>query len=175
MSAVWPLTVRLADVDRGPVRLKPEVDSETRARIAEAIGVDALGVLNAEATLKTWLDGAELQARVRAVATQTCGVSLEPFEAPLEAVFTLHLLPPGSPHAPPTEGPDIAIDPEADDPPEVLESETIDLGGYLVEHLALEVDPFPRKPGAVFEQPGDREVISPFAALAVLKDRKDPH
>lgn len=173
MSAVWPVTARLAQVDRGPLRLHPEADAATRERIAEAIGVDALLELNAEVVLKPWLDGAALEARIRAVAAQTCGVSLEPFEAPLEAVFTLHLLPPGSPNAPPTEGPDIAIDPEADDPPEILESETIDVGGYLVEHLALEVDPFPRKPGAVFEPPADGGVISPFAALAALKDRKD--
>ena len=53
----------------------------------------------------------------------------------------------------------------------VLEGEVVDVGAYIVEHLALEVDPFPRKPDAVFEQPGGTPIISPFAALAALKDK----
>ena len=43
------------------------------------------------------------------------------------------------------------------------------LGGYVLEHLALEIDPFPRKPGAVFEPPQTAEIISPFASLRNLK------
>jgi uncharacterized metal-binding protein YceD (DUF177 family) len=61
------------------------------------------------------------------------------------------------------------MDPEADDPPDVLEGETIDVSGYVLEHLALELDPFPRKPGAVFENPLPTAEISPFAALKALK------
>jgi hypothetical protein len=57
----------------------------------------------------------------------------------------------------------------------VLEGDVIDVGDWLVEHLALEVEQFPRKPGAVFEPPVAVEVISPFAALAALKDPKPPN
>jgi hypothetical protein len=39
----------------------------------------------------------------------------------------------------------------------------------LVEHLALDLDPFPRKPGAVFEPPPPEGPESPFAVLRVLK------
>ena len=53
--------------------------------------------------------------------------------------------------------------------PEPIEGDVIDLGGYLVEHLSLELDPFPRKPGAVFEQPPEPGEISPFAVLKGLR------
>jgi hypothetical protein len=46
----------------------------------------------------------------------------------------------------------------------------VDLGAIATEFLILGIDPYPRKPGAVFEPPqsGDGEA-SPFAALAALK------
>ncbi len=175
MSGPWSIPVRLADVDRGVVRLAPEADEATRARIAESIGVDGIKSLDAEATLKPWLDGVELSAHVAAVVTQTCGISLDPFDSAIETRFTLQALPAGSPNAPQNQGPMLVIDPEEPDPPEILDGEVIDVGDFLVEHLALEVEQFPRKPDAVFEQPGGVEVISPFAALAVLKDPKPPN
>ena len=41
--------------------------------------------------------------------------------------------------------------------------------GHVIEHLALEIDPFPRKPDAVFEPPATEEETSPFAVLKGLK------
>jgi uncharacterized metal-binding protein YceD (DUF177 family) len=171
MSGPWSLIVPLAEVHRGTVHLTPEVDAATRARIAETTGVDALNRLDVALTLKPWLDGAELHGRIRAHVIQTCGVSLDPFDSDLDADFTVRVLPAGSRNAPTAEAHELEIDPEADDPPDVLEGEAVDVGAYVVEHLALEVDPFPRKPGAVFEQPGGVEVISPFASLASLKGK----
>ena len=52
-------------------------------------------------------------------------------------------------------------------------ADVIDLGDYVVEHLALEIDPFPRRPGAVFEAPEPLPETSPFAALKALKPRGD--
>jgi len=172
MSGPWSIPIRLAEVDRGPLRLAPIPDEAARARIAESIGVDAVKSLTAKATLKPWLDGVELSAHVSAVVTQTCGISLDPFDSSLETRFALKALPAGSPNAPEDQGPALVIDLEEEDPPEILLGEVIDVGDWLVEYLALEVDQFPRKPDAVFEQPGGAEVISPFAALAALKDRK---
>ena len=55
----------------------------------------------------------------------------------------------------------------------MLEDGEIDLGQYVVEHLALELDPFPRKPGAEFVQPPEPAEISPFAVLKALKPKDD--
>lgn len=169
MSGPWSIPLRLSEVNRGPVRLRPEIDDGLRERLAKAIAVDALPSLEAWADLKPWLDGAELHGGFRGVVTQTCGLTLDPFDQPLQGDFLVRIVPPGSKAAPTTEGAEIAIDPEADDPPDVLEGDTIDVGAYLVEHMALAVDPFPRKPDAVFEAPEAAEILSPFAALKVLK------
>ncbi len=60
----------------------------------------------------------------------------------------------------------------AEDPPEPIVNGAIDLGALAVEFLMLGLDPYPRKPGAVFEpviapvDPADH----PFAALGALKN-----
>ena len=51
----------------------------------------------------------------------------------------------------------------------MLEGDDLDLGAYLVEHLALEIDPFPRKPGVEWEPPPAETPASPFAVLQQLK------
>ena len=43
----------------------------------------------------------------------------------------------------------------------------VDLGALATEFLILGLDPYPRKPGAVFEPPRERAADEgPFAALA---------
>ena len=55
------------------------------------------------------------------------------------------------------------------DDPEPLIGGIVDLGALATEFLILGLDPYPRKPDAVFEPPQDRHAGSgPFAALAKL-------
>lgn len=173
MSSPWPVPLPLSEVDRAPVRLMLEPDGPARVRIAAAVGVDRLDRLKAEVTARPWLDGAELSGRIDAEVTQTCGVTLDPFQTPIRSNFVVRLLPPDSPNAPAPETAEVVVDPDAEDPPELLDSDVIDVGGYVVEYLLLEIDPFPRKPGAVFEPPEPPPVISPFAGLAALKPKGD--
>ena len=56
--------------------------------------------------------------------------------------------------------------PDAEDAPDVLEGETIDVSAYVVEHLALEIDPFPKKPGAGFVQLSARAGRTPTSFSA---------
>ena len=95
-------------------------------------------------------------------------MSLEPFDTELTGDFVVRAVPPGSPAAA-AEATEVSVDPDAEDPPDLLDGDQIDVGGYLVEHLALEVDPFPRKPGVEFEPPPPEGPVSPFAALLKLK------
>ena len=53
----------------------------------------------------------------------------------------------------------------------MLAGDAVDLAAYVAEHLALEIDPFARKPGAEFEYAPPADEASPFAALQKLKDR----
>ena len=50
----------------------------------------------------------------------------------------------------------------------------IDLGALAIEFLILGLDPYPRKPGAIFQPPADAQPDEgPFAALGVLKKGHD--
>ena len=56
------------------------------------------------------------------------------------------------------------------DPPDLIVNGQIDVGVLATEFLTLSLDPFPRKPGAVFEfSDAVDEKENPFAALARLK------
>ena len=167
-SSLWPMSLRLAEIQRSSPALELEADAQVRARLAKTLDLVSLQSFTAHVRVTPWLDGAELEARWRAVVTQTCGVSLEAFDTALEGGFTVRAVPVGSPAAAPDSA-EVSIDPEAEDPPDLLEGDELDVGGYLVEHLALEIDPFPRKPGAAFEPPPPEGPASPFAALLKLK------
>lgn len=164
----WPYSVTLGRMGRG-MDLRFEPDEAAREDIARTLNLVSLDSLDAEVFLRPWLDGAEISGLIRARVTQLCSVSAEEFEEPVEARFSVRVLPADSENSSPDENGDLALDPDGDDPPDVLEGETIDVSGYVVEHLALELDPFPRKPGAVFEPPAEPVDLSPFAALKALK------
>jgi hypothetical protein len=164
----WSSIVRLGELGAGPVRRRLEPDETQRKAIARELDLVQLPKLEAELAVEPWLDGARITGRWSATVVQTCGVTLERLETDLAGVIDLKAVPEGSVHAPSLEA-QLAYDPEADEPPDVLEGETIDLARYLVEHLALEIDPFPRKPGAEFTPPDMGPEPGPFDARKKLK------
>jgi uncharacterized metal-binding protein YceD (DUF177 family) len=172
VSADWTRLVRLHELARGPVTLTLEPDAGQRAKIAYDLGLETLPSLTATVTVKPWLDGAEITGRFEAVVEQLCGLTLDPFEQPLAGEIEVRAVPPGSPHARPEEAGELELDLEAPDPPDLLGEDAVDVAHYVVEHLALAIDPFPRKPGAEFEFTPPAEEESPFAVLKKLKDPK---
>lgn len=168
----WSVPVRLSEVDRGLIHRSLAADAPERTRIARLLDLVSLERLTAEADLAPWLDGAVVKATWRARVVQTCSLSAEEFATDLDGRFEVHCVPAGSPMAEPASG-EIVIDPDADDPPDILEGDVIDLGAYLVEHLALELDPFPRAPGVEFEPPPTEPEPTPFAKLALLKHHEE--
>ena len=90
-------------------------------------------------------------------------VSLEEFEATQRETFKLRFVPAGM------EIDD--QDPESDD--EIpFDGGVIDLGEAAVEQLALDLDPFPRMPGAKLPDEPEPANVSPFAALAALRAKQ---
>jgi uncharacterized metal-binding protein YceD (DUF177 family) len=170
MSRAWATPLKLHELARGPVKLRLEPDDAERAKVAHDLGLESLPSLTADLTVRPWLEGAEITGRFEAVVEQLCSLSLDPFEQPLSGEIAVQLVPRRSPSAPSEEGGEAEYDPDAPDPPDVIEGDAIDLAAYVVEHLALEIDPFPRKPGAVFEALGPAAEESPFAVLKKLKD-----
>ena len=172
MTQPWDKPVQLHELGRGAMTLTLEPDEAERAKIAKSLGLESLPSLKARLTLKPWMDGVEITGRFEAVVEQICAVSLDAFEQPLSGEIDLRAVPEGSPQAPTAEGGEVDYDPEAPDPPDVLHGESIDVAGYVVEHLALEIDPFARKPGVEFEYTPPDEEESPFAVLKKLQDPK---
>jgi uncharacterized metal-binding protein YceD (DUF177 family) len=169
MSQAWTTKVRLHELGRGVFSVRLEPDAAERAQIAKALDLVSLSALSAKLTIKPWMDGADITGRFDAVVEQVCAVSLDNFEHPLSGDIELRVVPAGSPQAPEPTGGEIDYDPEAPDPPDILEGDAIDLAAYVVEHLALEIDPFARKPGVEFDYTPEPEPESPFAVLRKLK------
>jgi hypothetical protein len=177
VSREWPWSrpLRWTDAVPGGISVRITADESDRARAAE--GLDAVGIerLAAELDIEPWRDGFQVRGALRASVTRTCGVSLDSFEEYLDEPILLRFVPTGSPNAPPPPEGDVELDLEADDPPECVAGDLVDLGACLTEQLALGLSPFPRKPGVEFQPPAMSGSLSPFAALATLRAdlRKD--
>lgn len=163
----WSVPARTGEIGRGITR-RLEADAPARGRIARALDLQALDLLEAEVSVTPDAQGYEVSGELHAKVTQTCGVTLEPLPAEIRTRFSVRCR--ESDEAEPAEPVhEVEVTLEDEDPPDLIEGGAIDLGAYVVEHLALELDPFPRKPGAVFEPPAAEAEPSPFAVLAGLK------
>jgi hypothetical protein len=99
-------------------------------------------------------------------------VTLEPVENEIRETVDLVFVPGAVTLASESEVEDSV--PGAEEPPETLVEGTVDLGALAIEFLILGIDPYPRKPGAVFEDVSVGDAPShPFAALAKLKEKRD--
>ena len=154
--------VRLHQVGAGLNRtLVP--DAAARTRIARALDLASLDVFEADVRLEPSAGGWSLSGRLRARLAQTCGVTLEPLPVEIDDAFSVTLAEAGQPDA------DEIVITLDDESPDLIEDGRVDLGQYVVEQLALRLDPFPRKPGAEFVQPPEPAEISPFAVLRKLR------
>jgi hypothetical protein len=167
-----PRPVNLSLLGReGPLTLQIEADPAERAAIARRLGLPAIESLKADIEVTAeGMEGAHLSGTIRSALTQTCVVTLEPLAVTIEEPLDVHFVPPSA--LPPG---DESIDPEAPDPPEALPaSGIIEAGEVVIQHLAVALDPYPRKPGALFvhESPGQEPPAGPFAKLAALKARQ---
>lgn len=154
--------VRLHQIGAGVTRtLAP--DAAALERIAKALDLASLDAFTAEMTLAPAPGGWRLKGRVLARLAQTCGITLEPLPVEVDAPFSVALA-----EAVDEDSEEIVITLD-DESPDPVEGGQIDLGQYAVEQLALQLDPFPRKPGAEFVQPPEPAEISPFAMLKQLR------
>ncbi|HEY1072411.1 DUF177 domain-containing protein [Brevundimonas sp.] len=159
--------LRLHQIGAGLQRvLTPDADAIKR--IARALDLQALDAFQAEINLIPTVSGWRMEGRVVADAVQTCGLTLEPLPVHIDRKFSVQMVEATERE----EDEDGEIDLELDDDsPDQIEDGRLDLGQYAVEQLALSLDPFPRKPGAVFEQPKEPGEISPFAVLKTLRPK----
>jgi uncharacterized metal-binding protein YceD (DUF177 family) len=174
----WSVPIAALQIPDTGLHRDLEADPAARAAMAEAAGLRE--VLSATASLDVTPNSGgrfHVTGHVRARIGQTCVVTLDPIENDIDEPIDLMF-------APPEQIPELSdlVDEAGDDegeisdPPEPIENGFIDLGRLATDALFLAVDPYPRKPDAVFEavvtapDPEDH----PFAALKALKVAAKP-
>jgi hypothetical protein len=145
----------------GPAGLEivVEASADECAALARRFGVPAVLSLTCRFHLAAAAGGVvaakgELTARL----TRVCVVTLDEFAADVTARFGVRFVPAG------TEA-DALDDPESED--EIpYDDARLDLGEAAAQQVALEMDPYPRRPGAALPaEAEDDGTVSPFAAL----------
>jgi uncharacterized protein DUF177 involved in 23S rRNA accumulation len=179
----WRAPVAVAQIPETGLHRDIEASRGQREALAEVAGLREVLSAHASFDLTPKSGGrVHVAGQVHARVGQTCVVTLDPIENEIVEEIDLVFAP--SEEIP--ELPDQVEDAEErdeeleiPDPPEAIVNGIIDLGRIATDALFLGLDPYPRKPGAVFEprivaaDPEDH----PFAALKNLRigpDAKKP-
>jgi hypothetical protein len=173
----WQVPVAVEKIPDTGLHRDLEADQATRAAVADVGGLREVLSVQASFDVTPKSGGRyHVAGHVRARIGQTCVVTLDPMESDIDEPIDLIFVPPD-------QIPEMAalVDEvqendresaeDTPDPPEPIENGIIDLGRVATDALYLAVDPYPRKPDAVFEplveapDPEDH----PFAALKALQ------
>ena len=169
----WSVPITVEQIPDTGLHRDIEASAAIREAMAELGGLRE--ILSASASLDvTPKSGGRfhVEGRIRARIGQTCVVTLDPIESDIDEPIDLIF-------APPEQIPEMAalVDEAAEsaveipDPPEPIVNGVIDLGRLATDALFLGIDPYPRRPDAVFEPPVEAvdPEAHPFAALKALK------
>jgi hypothetical protein len=170
----WRVPVALDDVPEEGQHFDLAADADTRAAVARVAGLRDLPRLEASFDItRSGRVGLRVAGRVSATAGQTCVVTLEPLANEVsEDINLLFEPPPALPAG--ADGAAAAPEGKLDDKTEPLVNGKVDLGALATEFLILGLDPYPRKPGAIFQPPANAgHDEGPFAALGALKKGRD--
>jgi Large ribosomal RNA subunit accumulation protein YceD len=168
----WRAFVTVSQIPDNGLHRDIEADSAARAAMAELAGLREISSARASFDITLMSGGrVHVAGRVQALIGQTCIVTLDPIKNEIDEAVDLIFAP--AEQLADLVDVDDAGEREAEivDQPEPFENGVIDLGRLATDVLFLAIDPYPRKPGAVFEpqvvaaDPQDH----PFAALKTLK------
>ena len=146
--------VRVESLPREGQVVTIEATPTERDALASFYKLPAIAALTATLRLEPWgRGGARVTGAVHGELTQVCIVSLEPFPATVDEDVDVRFAPqtvadPRSRAAQEAQTVSLA---DEDEPDPVIDGK-IDLGALAAEFFALGLDPYPRKPGAVFER-----------------------
>jgi uncharacterized metal-binding protein YceD (DUF177 family) len=158
-----------------------EAGLDERAALARRFGIVAVNRLQAEGVVRPEANGrrVRLDGHLSAEVVQTCVVTLEPvtvvIDVALQRLYGYDMAQDFKAGAG-----EVFLDLADDLPAEPLTEDVLDVGAAAAEQLALELDPYPRKPGAVFEgvpngsrSAQEEEPAGPLARLAGWRQRTD--
>jgi uncharacterized metal-binding protein YceD (DUF177 family) len=168
----WQVPVAVEDVAETGARFDLVANAQVRAAVARMASLRDLPRLEANFDVTRRGAGLHVAGRVSATVGQLCIVTLEPLVNEVEEAIDLLFMP--QPTAEREDG-EVGTRGESADETEPLIGGLVDLGALAIEFLILGLDPYPRKPGAVFQPPEAKPDESPFAALASLRKGPDDH
>jgi uncharacterized metal-binding protein YceD (DUF177 family) len=162
----WHMPVAVEDIPETGAQFDLVADADTRAAVARIAGLRDLPRFVANfAVTRHGGGGLKVAGSVAATVEQTCVVTLEPLASEVAETVDLVFTP-----RPAAAADEAGAPQETDDETEPLVDGIVDLGALATEFLILGLDPYPRKPGAVFAPPQEEAPNeSPFASLAALK------
>ena len=181
MSLEFSLPINLNKLKQGIVKVSQIADKEACSKIASRLAVDSVVSFSIDILIidkRETQSIAAVEGSVKASIVQSCSVTQEPitsnFCIPVSLAF--------SEDTERRNAHDGDIDPEEDDPPEQMTKGQFDLGDVLIQILAVEINPFPRKSGVTLEKIANAPMYStsneaenssnhPFAELADFKKK----
>jgi len=179
----WHVSVARDDLAEDGQHFELAADPDVRHAVARLAGLRDLPRLQASFDVtRHGASGLRVAGRVSATVGQNCVVTLEPLANEVEEEVNVIF----APLPPPAPGNGAAVEPEARTERKSLDKDgnevepliggVVDLGALATEFLIVGLDPYPRKPEAVFEAPREVEPDpGPFAALAKLTKGRDGH
>jgi hypothetical protein len=173
-TAPWRVPIATEEIPDTGQRFDLVANEPVRAAIAKVAGLRAVPRFEAHFDVtRRGAGGLHVGGKISATVGQTCVVTLEPLDNEVEETVDL-LFEPSSPVSETQGEADPRLRDVKLDDPEPLVGGVVDLGALAMEFLILGLDPYPRKPGAIFETPQEGTPESgPFAALSQLAKRPD--
>lgn len=166
--------VALAATANGPVNLDIQADGGECEALARRFGIVRVNSLRAQVRVAPVRGRGVLRVRgpLQARVTQTCVVTLEPFEDTVSEEIDLLFAPADAGET----GREVVVGPPDEDVPEPLEGDMLDAGEVVAQALALALDPYPRRPNAgndvlTMVETESEHADGPFAVLGQLKSR----
>ena len=136
-------------------------DEKECAALAKRFDLPKIHMLGGLLKVVPWRGGGlKVTGTLNARVDQVSVISLETFTSDLEFAIERYFLSPR------------AGQPAAEEDVDVIENGSVDLGEILAESMALELDPYPRREGEVFndiEEHPESAKVSPFTSLSKLK------
>jgi hypothetical protein len=172
LIAPWQVPVAVEDIAETGQHFDLVADATVRAAVAKLAGLRDLPRFEANFdVVRRGSGGLHVTGAISATVEQACVVTLEPLANEIEESIDLVFEPQTIAQPAGAERQRHSLNPEG---PEPLVGGAVDLGALATEFLLLGIDPYPRKPDAVFEgpQPAKGEK-GPFAALERLAKRQE--
>jgi uncharacterized metal-binding protein YceD (DUF177 family) len=163
--------VRIDTIGEGPRQVGVAAEEVERINLARRFGLVAIDGLAADLTLSRNGADVAMDGTLSARVVQACVATGEPLDAEIDVPFALIFR-----RQPEITGPEDEIELDENELDVIFyDSSSIDIGEAVAETLLLNLDPYPRAPGAeeTLRQAGvkSEEEAGPFGVLAGLRDK----